>query len=368
MNHAGPIPGAPDPAAIAALFQVDGFVETVEPFGSGLINDTFLVAAGAHRYVLQRINERVFPQPERIMGNIALLSRHLAGRERGALRIPALVPSSDGAPFVRNGDGGFWRLMEFIPDAVVFGGIETSAQAMEVGRALGRFHRLVQDLDPTRLAVTLPGFHHTPGYLERFERVLSSAALQADEIRDSTAFVLARRGLAGVLETARGEGRLPVRVIHGDPKLDNILFDRATGRAVSLIDLDTVQPGLIQHDVGDCLRSCCNRQGESPGEKAGISFDLTVCREILGTYADEVRSFFTAADIESLYDGIRVIPFELGLRFLTDHLKGDRYFRVTEPGQNLRKARVQFALVEDIERRGPQIRSIIAECFPHRSS
>ncbi len=353
-------------AAAVASGIVDRFAlprpaGSVEPYGSGLINATFLVTAEDARYILQRINQLVFPEPERIISNLSVLGGHLAAGGASGLRIPALIPARDGLLFVRDGEGGLWRLMEFIPNTRGLAHIDDPEQAREVGRILGRFHVLVSDLPVDRLAVVLPGFHVAPGYLERFEQVSATCATARSEaLSQAIACVTARRAHVDVLETARRGGHLPVRVIHGDPKLDNILFDRATSRAVSLIDLDTVQAGLVHYDIGDCLRSCCNR-GKSAG--AGASFDLDLCRAILGAYADETEGLLDTAEIELLFDAIRLIPFELALRFLTDHLEGDRYFRVTERGQNLRKARVQLTLVEDIEGKEPEIRSIIAACF-----
>jgi Ser/Thr protein kinase RdoA (MazF antagonist) len=145
-------------------------------------------------------------------------------------------------------------------------------------------------------------------------------------------------------------------VIHGDPKLNNILFDASSGLAVAMIDLDTVKPGLIHYDLGDCLRSCCNRAGEGGAES--VEFDVAICREVLAGYFAAAEQFLTEPDIAYLFDAIRLLPFELGLRFLTDHLAGDRYFHVTEPGQNLRRAQVQFRLVASIERQEKAIRSV----------
>ena len=154
-----------------------------------------------------------------------------------------------------------------------------------------------------------------------------------------------------------------MRVIHGDPKLDNLLFDQANDRALCLIDLDTVQPGLLHHDIGDCLRSCCNRAGEATDASTPVQFDLDVCSGILAAYGAETHGLLSTPEVDLIYPCIRLIPFELGLRFLTDHLRGDRYFRVMAPGDNLRKALVQFALVADIERKAKSIETIIARSF-----
>jgi len=360
MNESESANAAAVASGIVDRFALPVPITSVEPYGGGLINATFLVAVKDARYILQRINDAVFPKPERIMSNLLVLARHVAAHAESGIRIPTLIAARDGRPFVRDGQGGFWRLMEFIPNTRGLARIDDLEQAREVGRILGRFHVLVSDLPIDRLAVTLPGFHITPGYLERFRRVLEACTtVHPGALSQAVACVTARRAQVDVLEAARRGGHLPVRVIHGDPKLDNILFDRVTGCAVSLIDLDTVQAGLVHYDVGDCLRSCCSRGRGS----ASTGFDLDLCRAILGAYADEIGDLLDTAEIELLFDAIRLIPFELALRFLTDHLEGDRYFRVTERGQNLLKARAQLALVGDIESKEHEIRTIIAACF-----
>jgi Ser/Thr protein kinase RdoA (MazF antagonist) len=349
---------------IVSRFALPAPPDRVEPYGKGLINDTFLVTAGNRAYLLQRINDTVFPEPERIMSNLAVLEKHLASQPGVGLRIPALIPSREGLPYTRGGNGAVWRLMEFVPNTKGLQRIDNQEQAREVGRILGRFHALTSGLSPDRLAVILPGFHVTPSYLDRLQEVLHGCTpVQRHDIGQAIAFVTARQGGAGVLEKARKAGRIPMRVIHGDPKLDNILFDRTTGHAVSLIDLDTVQPGLLHYDLGDCLRSCCNRGGGPTSADAEAHFDLDVCRAILDAYADETRGMLDSTEIGLIYDAIRLIPFELSLRFLTDHLEGDRYFRVTERGQNLHKAWVQLELVQDIESKEHEIRGIVAACF-----
>lgn len=353
--------------AIVAGFSVDGPIGAIEPLGQGLINLSYRVRAGDRDWVLQRINGEVFPHPERIMANLHLLAEREAEASRLGLKLPALAEGRDGAPFVRANDGALWRLMELIPDAVGLTRLETPDQAREVGAVLGRFHRLAAELPRDRLQIALPGFHHTPSYLARHLRVRESAtaANGGDDtvLADCFTQIDARLGLAHVLEEAQTTGRIGERVIHGDPKLDNILFDATGRRALALIDLDTVQPGLIQQDLGDCLRSCCNRSGESPQDRGSARFDLELCAAILGAYGEETRGLLGPGDVDVLYDSIRLLPFELALRFLTDHLEGDRYFRVAYRGQNLEKARAQLDLVADIESKGPAIRDIVADAF-----
>lgn len=348
---------------IARRFVLDAAVKSVEPHGRGLINDTFLVTLDAHpprAAILQRINTRVFAQPAWIMENLRVLGAHAAQHHAATpLVFPAIYATADGTPFARDAEGGFWRAQQFIPDARTIDAPESAARARQLGAALGAFHALLADVPCARLHTTLPGFHITPAYLSRFDAVLAAdaAAGRAADVRECMDFVAARRAGAAVLEDAKQRGELRLRVTHGDPKIDNFLFD-AQGRAISLIDLDTVQPGLIHYDIGDLVRSACNRGGESArGMRA--EFDLAACAAILEGYVASARALLAAADFDCLYAAIRLIPFELGLRFLTDHLAGDTYFKTTRRGENLERARIQFDLTQRIEAAEHEIRRVI---------
>lgn len=354
---------------IAGQFLPDEKISTIRPHGHGLINDTFVVTVDSgRRFILQRINRHVFPHPERIMENLRVLGDHV--RRRAAtgdtaarpLRLPEILPARDGSDFVIDAAGGSWRAQEYIEQTRTLDTIGDIAQAREVGATLGRFHALIHDLDPARLHRTLPGFHDTPGYFARFLRASAHPrrAAASRELLHALGFVEARWNLTRVLEQARREGKLATRAIHGDTKLNNFLFDTRTGKAVSLIDLDTVQPGLIHYDIGDCLRSCANPAGESPPDLDTVHFDLDIARALLENYLAETRHFLTRHDYGYLYDAIRLIPFELGLRFLTDHLEGDHYFKIDRPGQNLHRALVQFRLTAGIETAEPDLKGLIA--------
>ncbi len=363
--------------AIAGAFDLPGPVERVEPLGSGNVNDTFLVVSGGsrgRRDVLQRLNRVVFPRHDLVMANILTVGQHVGERlalpcpVRGGRRweLPQVVPSrSDGEAWLERGDE-IWRMLTFVEGSCSHDVVTGTAQAREVGFGLGLFHLLISDLPPDRLADTLEGFHVTPAYLARYDALpAGQPAAAAAAVARCRGFVEERRSLAPVLERARAEGLLQHRPIHGDPKVSNVLMDRRTGLAVALVDLDTVKPGLIHYDIGDCLRSCCNRAGEETLDLASVHFDLALCRQVLGGYLAAAAGFLTPADYDHLYAAIRLISFELGLRFFSDHLAGDVYFRADHPGHNLQRALVQFRLTESIEAQEEAILALIEDLRAH---
>lgn len=369
-----PNPAGAPPDAVAGLFAPPAAIASVREYGSGNVNDTYLVtcAPGAAfpSFVLQRLSAAVFPAPEHIMHNLRTLTGHvtrrLADNSFGAWRIPAIVPTRSGADFHRDAAGGFWRALTFLAETECFETIPDLDRAVEAGRALGTFHSLVSDLPAHLLHDPLPGFHVTPGYLDHYDEVAACPARRddAEPACSCRRFIEERRRVCRVLEDAREYGELRIMVIHGDPKPGNILFARGSRRAISIIDLDTCKPGLLHYDIGDCLRSCCNPAGEeAPPEE--VRFDLSRCRALLQGYLPRVASFFSPADLRYIFAATRLIAFELGLRFFTDHLAGDRYFKTRFAGHNLRRAVNQFALCRDIEAQEGDIGAIVAECARH---
>jgi Ser/Thr protein kinase RdoA (MazF antagonist) len=363
-----------DLRGIAARFALPAAVTAVEPLGGGNVNDTFRVTtAGGRRFVLQRLNTQVFRRPELVMANIVALNRHLADRPAPPGRrweLPQAIPlrREAGDPsFQLQASTGVWRMLSHVEQAATHDTVLDLGHATELGRGLGTFHRLIHDLPCGRLADTLEGFHITPLYLASFDQVHAALVgrtpehrFDADE-RHCIAFVEERRALAGVLEEAKAAGTLQLRPIHGDPKVNNVMLDTSSGRAVALVDLDTVKPGLVHYDIGDCLRSGCNPAGEECQDLEAVVFDLDRCRAILGGYLEQARTFLTPADFDHLAVAARLISFELGLRFFTDHLAGNRYFKVNHPRHNLERALVQFRLTESIEAQEPALRALIEE-------
>ena len=367
-------PADPQLAAIATAFALPSPPQAITPLGSGNVNDTFLVhCQSGERFVLQRINTAVFRQPQQVMANIAALADHAGQRpwpQPEAPRrweLPQLLRCrQSGRPWLEQGDA-VWRLLTYVAGSISHDTVQSPALAAEVGRALGGFHRLIHDLPCERLHDTLQGFHVTPGYLTTYDQLqaerppaASDGSRAADEAH-CHAFITARRQLAGTLERAREQGLLQLRPIHGDPKVNNVLFDRASGRAVALVDLDTVKPGLVHYDIGDCLRSGCNPAGEETTDLEAVHFDLQLARPMLQGYLELAGPFLSDADRDHIPVAAQLISFELGLRFFSDHLAGNRYFKCRHPHHNLDRALVQFRLTSSIEQQLEPLRQLVAE-------
>ncbi|RPF82402.1 MAG: aminoglycoside phosphotransferase family protein [Synechococcus sp. TMED20] len=361
--------------AIADRFHPRERITEIRALGSGNVNETFLVThEGTYKggqngaFVMQRLNTNVFERPDLVMRNLVALGEHVQRRLavpppelRGRRwEVPRVVPCRQQFHWVEH-NGQFWRSISYIGAATTTDVIRGREHAREVGYGLGMFHSLISDLPANNLADTLENFHVTPTYLDRYDQVLSMQAPDPGDalLNQACGFIETRRLGIDILESALARGELQHRPIHGDPKINNVMIDESTGQAVGLIDLDTVKPGLIHYDIGDCLRSCCNPAGEEADNPEDAHFDLSLCEAILAGYLSVARGFLSDWDLLYLPDCIRLIPLELGLRFLTDHLEGDVYFHTDDPGHNLRRAAVQFQLTKSIEAQLPAIRSLV---------
>jgi len=332
-------------------FDVAGeFVDIVSD-SRGFINDTSIVtlrdAGRLTRYVLQRVNHHVFRYPEDVMRNLRIITDHLARRlERAAEELKGdrfefarIVCVRDGRDFFRDEDGNVWRLMTYIEGAKSYENVQGPWHAEACGRALGRFLRLMSDLDTSQVRATIPGYHQTSTYLRQFDE-----APKTELPSDLAAFVEDRRQEALELEEARASGVLKARLVHGDPRVNNIMIDERTGKSVAMIDLDTAGVGLVQTDFGDAVRSICNPAGEDVQLLGDVAFRKDIYEAFAKGFYDEADCFLTQEDRRYMAKSVRCLAFELGLRFLTDHLNGDRYFKVSQHGQNLRRAMGQFKL------------------------
>ncbi len=354
-----------DPRRAATFFLAADTIAAIRPLAEGNVNHTWLVLLrDGERRVLQRVNPAVFPDPGLVMDNLHLVTGHLHQRLRehriAGLEVPRILRAGNGADRFVDPGGGLWRLLSWIDSAPTRRTADTPARATAMGRTLGYFHLLLEDLDPDLLGDPLPGFHVTPAYLAEYDRVAARTPPHTGGERFCADRVREFRALATVLR--RNRARLRRQVIHGDPKVANFLFAPGSDRVKGLIDLDTVAPGLLLHDLGDLLRSCCNRLGEEPGDPARVGFDADLFSATLAGYASVAGPLLGDADRRLLLTAVRVITFELGLRFFTDHLAGDRYFAVDRPGHNLHRALVQFHLLlslrsrhDDLDRRCREI-------------
>ena len=359
------------------MFNVKGRLVALSPFGNGNINDTFLAiyrnTFTETQVILQKVNRRVFPRPEVIMSNMHEVTKHCheklaADAERGAddrvWQMPRIIKAKDSRDYVTDEKGDVWRVITRIMSAHAFDVAQGPEHAMECGAALGHFHYLISDMKPDSIEDPLPGFHITSGYLANYDATLGTESAKAllgasMEARRLAKFIEERRDLAVSLERAEASGELVKRMFHGDPKVNNIMIDDVTGKGTAMIDLDTVSPGLIHMDFGDALRSICNPVGEEETDLAKVVFDEDLCTAFCKGYMREAGSFLTDADRAYFYDAIRLLPFELGLRFFQDYLAGNVYFKTSLPEQNLNRARVQFRLCESVEARERSIRNVL---------
>ncbi len=329
----------------------------ISPLGNGLINDTYRISDGHYDWVLQKINSQVFNSPEKIMDNLQTLEQHLeqTAPDTICLHLPKLIKTRSGLPYFRDNQGNIWRALEYIADSESRESINHPQEAANLGSALACFHRLFANLPTDSLHDTLPGFHITPHYLQQYHQAFGQFQQQktSDAFRFCMDYIATHQQQAHILENAKKQGLLTERVTHGDPKLNNFLFRKNSPDIISLIDLDTVKPGLIHYDIADYLRSCCHSMDDN-------QFDTQMAEIILQNYLATADSFFSAADYDYLYPAIELLPFELGLRFFTDYLSGNHYFKTAYAEQNIDRAISQFKLCESISRQRQAIEDIIA--------
>ncbi|MCK5070022.1 MAG: aminoglycoside phosphotransferase family protein [Desulfocapsa sp.] len=323
----------------------------ITTLGEGNINDTFLVRSKEKTFVLQRINSQVFPEPQIIIDNLAQLSRHLNSTPASSEQRwedASLILALDGATSIHDDEGNLWRALSYIADSICFSRAETSLQAEQTGWALGYFHKRLAGLQTDRMKVSLPGFHNLEQYIQQYDQISKNkSCYNSPEVQFCTEAIKDIRNDALLLEKIIHKNKITPTLVHGDPKIANILFDKDTNLAISLIDLDTVGPGFPQHDIGDCLRSVCNRSGEK-SKVDKVSFDLNLCQQALDGYFRASDRFLTTNDSALIYDGLKAITYELGLRFFTDYLQGGIYFKCDKAEDILKKSLVQFTLLRDI--------------------
>ena len=349
--------------SILALYQLDSAVTLARPYGDGHINDTYRVETDSgRRYILQRLSPAAFKEPEKVMQNVSRVTAFLreAIRRRGGdperetLRI---IPMADGKEYLM-ADDGCWRMYGFIGDTKTYQQAENEAVFREAGRAFGRFMRDLADYPADTLHETIPRFHDTENRLAAFKAaVQEDRAGRAGQVQAEIAFVLERGCRAGELLKAG----LPLRVTHNDTKLNNVLMNAADSKALCVVDLDTVMPGLCAYDFGDAIRFGANTAAEDEQDLKLVECDLDMYAAFTQGWLEAFGSRMTEGELALLPLCPRVLTLECGVRFLTDYLQGDTYFATSRPGQNLDRCRTQLKLVEDMEKKEAEMTAIVRE-------
>ena len=354
---------------LMSQFLVQGNVVDVESYGNGHINTTLHVTVddnGALReYILQKININVFKNPRRLMKNYVGVTSFLRkkARENGgdpdreALNV---IMTKDDKSFHMTDDGECWRLILFVTDSVSYDMVENEEQFYDTGYAFGKFQRNLADYPADTLYETIPNFHNTPDRLRLLKEAIEADACdRVREVEAEIAFALEREEFAQTLERAHVEGRLPLKVTHNDTKLNNILFDKKSGKPICVVDLDTIMPGYSVTDFGDAVRSGANTAAEDERDTSKTTFSLSLYETFTRGFIQGAGNGLTKGELELMPTGAVMMAYELGIRFLTDYLQGDTYFRTSRKGQNLDRARNQFKLVADMEAKMPEMIEIV---------
>ncbi|MFW6154976.1 MAG: phosphotransferase enzyme family protein [Planctomycetota bacterium] len=350
----------PDFRSLAAAFRLYGNFVSAVPHGSGHINDTYALTysqGGAPvRYLLQRVNHTIFTNVPALMDNVSRVCAHAQARlaadgcPDASRRALTLIPTRHGAPFHRDNDGGYWRVYVFIEGATGHDIARTPAQAFEAARAFGAFQTLLVDLPGERLHETIPDFHNTPKRYEAFQAALDADAHnRAIRAKAEIGWLRARRDRASALLDLHRQALVPERITHNDTKLNNVLLDDVTGEALCVIDLDTLMPGLALYDFGDLVRNGTNPAAEDEPDVSTVTMHLPMFDALVRGYLGAAGDVLTPAEIANLPLGGMVVTYEQALRFMTDYLQGDTYYKTRRPDHNLDRSRTQIALVDSID-------------------
>lgn len=357
------------PEALAA-WNWNGQVAGALRYGAGHINDTFCVyvqdeAGDCVRYILQRINTNTFTDPKGLMENICGVTGYLRGmiEQQGgdAMRETMnVVPTKQGENYYSDSDGGAWRVYTFVEGTLCLQKAETPQDFYESAVAFGNFQRQLAGYPAATLHETIRKFHDTVNRYANFEKALAADVCgRAKGIQSEIDFVTARKADCGYMVGLLAEGKLPLRVTHNDTKLNNILMDKATRKGICVIDLDTVMPGLAANDYGDSIRFGANNCAEDEPDLAKVNFSLPLFESYTKGFLQAAGSALTDLEKETLPWGAKLMTLECGIRFLTDYLEGDHYFRTHREGQNLDRCRTQFKLVRDMEARWDEMAAVV---------
>lgn len=352
-----------------AQFDLEGKLVDQHPYGNGHINDTFLItyetSKGNRKYILQRMNHAIFKKPQQLMENVVNVTEYLRRviKEQGGdpdRETLNVIKTRNGENYYEDSSHNYWRMFLYIERTMCLEQVECAKDFYDSAVAFGNFQRMLSDYPAEELYETIPNFHNTPSRFRDFQKAvqedkLGRAALAKEEI----AFALEREKDTPVLLDLLAEGKLPLRVTHNDTKLNNILFDADTKKALCIIDLDTVMPGLSHYDFGDSIRFGASTGAEDEKDLSKIELDLSLFETFTKGFLEGCGGSLTEKEIEMLPMGAKLMTYECGIRFLADFLEGDVYFKIHRKDHNLDRARTQFKLIEDMEEKWDRMTSIV---------
>jgi hypothetical protein len=358
----------------AKAFSICGDFAGAVPYGSGHINDTYLASfdedGKLSQYVIQRINHNVFKDPAAVMENIVRVTEHIRKKLKGqgadciCRRVLTVVPTQEGSNYYKDGDGNYWRALNFVKGTKTVDTAQSLEQIYEAARTFGTFQNLLADLGEPALNETIPDFHNGPKRFEAFKTALEEdRCSRVGDVKAEIEFLQDRSFVFDVVPKLLAGGEIPVRVTHNDTKINNVLFDDATGKGLCVIDLDTVMPGSSLYDFGDIVRSTISKAVEDERDISKVIVELPRFEAAAKGYLSAARGFLNEVECRHLVHAGILITLIMGTRFLTDYLKGDEYFKIHRKGQNLDRCRVQFKLVELMMQRQEEMESIINKQF-----
>lgn len=352
--------------SIAQQFVINGIFIGIDEVDTGLINSTYIAKFKGEggvigRYIIQRINDHVFPDPIAVMNNVERVITHISSKTSAekSERLLKLFSSKEGLPYFQDSDGGIWRCYNFIEGCRTYDTVETPEQAYQAAFAFGEFQNKLSDLSSDDIVETIPDFHHTPKrFLRLMELVTTDPLGRLHEVTAELEFIKDREPTVHHLVNLRDAGKLPVRITHNDTKFNNVMVDEQSDEAICVIDLDTVMPGLSLYDFGDLVRTSVSPSSEESLD--GVSVRMPVFEALVDGYLSACDCL-SDTEVENLAVSAKVITLELAIRFLTDFLEGDIYFKTDQEQQNLHRARVQLQLVRRLEEREQDMIQTVAQ-------
>jgi hypothetical protein len=359
-----------DLKSIIKNFKIEGTFLDARSYGSGHIHDTFLIRTveeAADDYLLQRINHYVFKNVTHLMSNIERVTKHiqkkisLSSKSKAARECLTFISAKNEKYYYQDSSGNYWRVCIFIDHSFSYDVVDSPKKAYAGGKAFGKFLALLADLSPDSLHETIPDFHNVEYRLDKFHQTVKNNPVQ--RVRDASQeieFITVREEEMKCIIRLGREGKIPKRVTHNDTKFNNILFDGA-GNVLCVTDLDTVMPGYIHYDFGDAIRTTTNSGAEDEQDLSKVSMDIQLFEAFSRGFLEETRAFLTETEIEYLAFSGKLLAFTIGLRFLTDFIDGDKYFKIHRQGHNLQRARAQFKLLQSMEEQYNAMKAIIKE-------